>query len=134
MTLGELWKRIFAAVLLVAAVSVILEWTVPASGPIIAIAAALGGFATWAAPMLAMTVHWYRDRTGPKPVSLQIVGRNIFIVLLAAFFSVFGLPLAIISLIFGQGTRWAWFGLLAIVALWGLGAILLALIRTKRPG
>src|SRR3984893_16096126 len=97
MAINVVWKRIFAAALLVTALALIFESMIPASGIIFAISALVCGIATWVVPVLALARFWYRDRTGPKPTSLQSVGRTIFFIVSAVCFSAIGLPLALVT-------------------------------------
>jgi hypothetical protein len=135
MTTDMVWKRILAAALLVTALALIFESIVPASAPVIAIGALVCGLATWAVPVLSLAINSYRDRVGPRPTSLASVGRVIFIVITAAFFSAIGLPLALVTLILAPGTHWAWLAFLTIAGFWVLGGVLLCLggIRSRSP-
>jgi hypothetical protein len=127
MTMNMVWKRIIAAVLLATALSLIFESIIPASAPVIAIGALVCGLATWASPVLSLAINSYRDSTGPRPTSLVSVGRGIFVVIAAAFFSAIGLPLALVTLVLARGTHWARLALLTIAAFWVLGVVLLYL-------
>ena len=135
MTMDMVWKRIFAVALLVTALSLVFESIVPASAPVIAIGALVCGLATWAIPVLSLAINSYRDRAGPRPTSLASVGRVIFVVIAATFFSAIGLPLALVTLVLAPGTHWAWLALLTIIGFCVLGGFLLFLegIRSKSP-
>jgi hypothetical protein len=124
MTINVVWKRIFAAALLVTALALIFESMIPASGIIFAISALVCGIATWVVPVLALARFWYRDRTGPKPTSLQSVGRTIFFIVSAVCFSAIGLPLALVTVALAPDPYWAWLALLTIVAFWTLGVFI----------
>jgi hypothetical protein len=132
MTTDMIWKQILAAALLATVLSLIFESVIPASATVIAIVAAICGLATWIVPLLSLAVYSYRDRAGPRPTSLASVGRGIFVVIAAAFFSVIGLPLALVTIALAPDPYWAWLALLAIAAFWVLGGVLLYLGHRSR--
>jgi hypothetical protein len=107
-------RPIIAAPLLVTALALVVAYTVPASGPIIDIGAAVCGAGTWIGPLLILARSWHR-----KPrTSLGSVGVVISMVFVAACLSATGLSLALITLAFVPGGQWAWPALIAIAAFW----------------
>jgi hypothetical protein len=135
-TLATFWKITAAIVLLATVLGSIAEWISPASDPIIVTGAAICALATWATPPLGFALHAWQDRGRiQRPPSLVSAGRTIGIVLHAAFFSLVGSALGLVSVMFGQ-SRWAWLTLLAILAFWVLGALwgsLASRHRAERP-
>lgn len=106
------WKAVLATVLLLVAAGVIVEWFVPAAGPIIDIGAAVFAAATWIVPSLRFALARQR-RT-----SLAAVGFTLHLFALAVSLSVIGLLLALLTLAFAQTVDRAWLALLGIAAFW----------------
>jgi len=132
-TLDVFWKITATTVFVAAVLSAVVEWAAPGSDPIIATAAMVFGCATWGTPFFAFAIHAWQDRGRTKPpLSLAVAGRVVGIVVSAAFFSLFGLALGLVSVIFGQGSRWAWLALLAIVAFWIFGLMWVGLGSARR--
>jgi hypothetical protein len=121
-------RLIFAVGVLAATLGFVFEL---ASSRVVDIAAGVCAVATWIAPLLMSAVSAYR----PPRTSLGRVGASISLIVFAAMFSVAGISLALLTLLFAQGGRWAWPALMAIAAFWLSGAALLAVAsrRSKRP-
>ena len=111
-------RPILAAAVLSALLGLLLELTIPGSGHIIAIGAAVCSIATWDVPPLGLALFWYRDRAVKWRPSLVGVGHTILLVILAAGLSAIGLSLALLTFVFAQGAGWAWLAILAIAAFW----------------
>jgi hypothetical protein len=119
--------------LLAAILGAIAEWINPTSDLIIIAGAIFCAIATWATPPLGFALHAWQDRgrSNPPP-SLVGVGRAIGIAVHAAFFSLVGSALGLVSTMFGPGSRWAWLTLLAIAAFWVLGALWIGVGSARR--
>lgn len=115
----KLVRLIGIVALAAAGLGAIFEFLVPSSARIIDAGALVFAVATWTVPALIYAL-------APKAkTSLAAVGRVIGFVVQAACLSVIALSLALVALVFAPDKYWAWPAILAVVAFWILGAVLL---------
>jgi hypothetical protein len=113
--------------LAVTAAGLVLESTVPASGRMIDIGAAVCGLATWIVPLLLAAMYWNVKPRSP----FGGAGLLIRILVVAACLSATGVSLALLSLVFARGPNWAWPALVAIAAFWLSGGILIYVVNRR---
>jgi len=114
-------KPVYIVALLVVVVSLLSELLVPGADRFVAIAAVTCGVATWVAPLLVLALSWNQ-----KPrTSLAGVGFTIRLVVIAASFSVAGIWLALLTLVFAQDRTYGWIALLLIGVFWLWVAVML---------
>ena len=107
-------KPVYAVALLAVALSLLSELWVPGAAYVIGIMAVLSGLATWIVPLLLIALSWTRE---PRS-SLASVGFTIRIFVAAACFSVIGVWLALLTLVFAQDRSHAWIALFLIGVFW----------------
>lgn len=113
-------KHLWYVFLALTVLGVIVELSVPASARVIDIGAAVFAAATWVIPPLRFAFGGNNLRG-----SLAKVGFHIHVLVLAACLSAVGLLLAILTLVFAQTASWAWLAILAIIAFWPAGVLVL---------
>jgi hypothetical protein len=90
------------------------EFIEPAFGRIIAISAAVCGFATWIVLALGLAYCQFfvpKIRTKANAVLSPRTASQLFVIVAAAWISAAGLLLAVVALVVGYSANWAWVGI-----------------------